>query len=101
MRISTIPPSWLLLEYQWRSADALAFQLHRHLYSVRDLYKWNLLVKSEVPTIEDQRPVDRTVARAVAGNGESISVSGLETPRSLKVPGTSKVSGPVCTIFVE
>ena len=45
----------------------------------------------------------------MAGNGEpvpapltvKVKVSGLETPRMVKVPGTSKVVGPVCTIFVD
>lgn len=31
----------------------------------------------------------------------SVRVSGLVTPRIVKLPFTSKVSGPVCTIFVD
>ena len=52
-----------------------------------------LTVESRVPWIAPEPvPLPETV---------SVSVSGLVTPRIVKSPCTSKVSGPVCTTFFD
>ena len=92
---------WLFLKNQGRTADALHLEVDTHLDAVGDLDEGNAAVHSVVLTVEGHCPFDLAYACPLAPVTVNVSVSGLDTPRIVKVPGISKVLGPVCTTLSE
>jgi hypothetical protein len=93
------PSLRLLLKRRRRSADSLPLQVDTNLNSVRYPDERNaaihavvLAIKGHGPENDEGLPLPESV---------SFSFSFLVTPRIVKSPSSSKVSGPVCVIFVD
>jgi len=90
----------LLLKHQRRATNSLPLEIDSYLDAVGDLDEGNSLTHPVIFTVEGHCPFDLTWAVPLPVIVK-VSVSGLDTPRIVNVPGISKVAGPVCTTLSE
>ena len=98
--VTILYAGWLLLKDHRRPTDSFPFEVDGDFDTVGNFYKRNSFVHPVVFTVEGHCPltVPVPVPLPLIAN---VSFSCLVTPRIVKSPSNTTVSGPICSTFVE